>query len=66
MSIKIFSIRNTLLGEFVKCGTKVAWCSSGAAKNAWALRNQGRFDEQEHLEIVELTEAYYRLKGLEK
>lgn len=69
---KIFAIRNKDTGEFLCYNSKCAWTKVGNAKNAWANANNGygrdfvRFDDQSDYEIVDLTEAYYRLEGLEK
>ena len=71
MSTKIIAIRCKATGEFLLFKNKCAWQSTGAAKSAWALHStvNGRrdlFDSQNTHELVDLTEAYYRLEGLEK
>jgi len=70
---KIYAILNTEDNTFFGFGPKVAWCSSGAAKNAynlhwgskgWAIGTDHKFDEQKRYQIVELTEEYFRLQSL--
>lgn len=72
MSTKIIGIRCKATGEFIVYNSKCAWTKPGNAKNAWANANNGygrdfvRFDEQDEYELVDLTETYYRLEGLDK
>lgn len=73
---KIYGIRNKKSGEFIQFNSKCAWSKIGNAKNAFNLHTgathsyynppRPKFDEQDEFEIVDLTEAYYRLEGLEK
>jgi hypothetical protein len=69
---KIIAIRCKATGEFISFGPKCAWATTGAAKSAYALHSS-KLDGKRHLfvnqdeyEIVDLTEAYYRLEGLDK
>lgn len=64
--MSIFAIRNKETGTFCVWGSKCAWVSAGAAKNAYALHMSKPFDSQSKHEMVDLTEAYYRLEGLDK
>ena len=72
MNTKIIAIRCKATGEFVVYNSKCAWAKPGNAKNAWANANNGygrdfvRFDDQDTHELVDLTDAYYRLEGLDK
>lgn len=70
---RIYAIRNKETGEFVSYNSKCAWSKIGNAKNAFNLHTgamryynppKPKFDEQDVFEIVDLTEAYYRLEGL--
>ena len=70
---KIYGIRNKITNEFISYNSKCAWTKVGNAKNAWANANWDyrtgksvKFDDQVNYEIVDLTEAYYRLEGLKK
>jgi hypothetical protein len=53
---------------------KVAWPSERAAKSAYTChmgpnyfhKDRKNFNEQERYKIIELTEAYFRLEGLDK
>jgi hypothetical protein len=66
----IYGILDTETNQFVSYGAKIAWNALRNAKNAYNYhRNYGdnkRFDEQTRYVIVDLTEAYFRLEGLEK
>ena len=76
MSTQIFAIRNKETGEFQAYNSRCAWTKAGNAKNAFAQRNKVwvnnvgfvtiKFDEQDTYELVNLTDVYYRLEGLEK
>lgn len=72
MSTSIFAIRCKADNTFVVYNSKCAWTKRGNAKNAWANANNGfgrdfvRFDDQDEYELVDLTETYYRLEGLDK
>jgi hypothetical protein len=73
MSTKIFAIVDSDNGTFIRIGTKCGWVSVGAAKSALlchrsqlGLYNIESFAEQSRYEVVDLTEAYYRLEGLMK
>ena len=53
----LYAIYDTKTGKFMKFGSKVAWASSSAAKNAYACHNQTwkdqfKFDDQNRLIIV--------------
>lgn len=58
----IFAIRNKGTGAFLSFGSKVAWKTSGAAKNAWNCHRsirywcvpQGMFAEQDEWEVVDV------------
>lgn len=63
---KIYAIRNKQSGEFISFGAKIAWAREANAKNAFNLHLRQKFDKQDVYEIIELTEAYYRLEGLMK
>lgn len=67
---KIIAIRCKATDTFIVYNSKCAWTKVGNAKNAWANANRYhsvvKFDEQDEYELVDLTEAYYRLEGLEK
>jgi hypothetical protein len=74
---KIFGILDTETNEFVSYNSKCAWSKIGNAKNAFALHGnvydkfagcfvKPYFDDQTRYVIVDLTETYYRLEGLEK
>lgn len=69
---KIYAIINKETKEFQSYNGRVAWSKYGNAKNAFdANRNlldRETFDSRHHklYEIVELTEMYYVLKGLQK
>lgn len=64
---KIYVIKNTETGEFWKAGSKVAWATPAAAKNAFNLHSGCRgssevnytdkvyFDEQTKYTLVELN-----------
>lgn len=68
MTTKIFAIRSKLTGEFLSFGSKCAWLTEGYAKMAFAHHTypKRKFDEQDEYEVIDLTEAYYRLEGLDK
>lgn len=72
MSTKIIAIRCKATNTFIVYNSKCAWTKVGNAKNAWANANNGfgrdfvRFDDQDEYELVDLTETYYRLEGLDK
>lgn len=70
----IYAILDTETDQFVKMTSgKVAWLTTGAAKNAFLLHmvsydkkwKKPKFEEQTRYEIVELTEYYHMYKGLE-
>ena len=53
----LYAIYDTQTGKFLKFGSKVAWTSTGAAKNAYGCHNpsypgQLKFDDQNRLIIV--------------
>ncbi len=68
---KIIAILDTETNEFISYNSKCAWTKPGNAKKAWANANNGygrefvRFDEQSRYKLIDLTETYYRLEGLE-
>lgn len=61
----IFAILDTEKEMFIQFGAKIAWATARDAKSAYTY-HRGKFSEQTRYEIVELTEQYFRLKGLEK
>lgn len=61
---KIFAILHKPTNEFVSFNAKVAWCSTGALKNAFKLHMRFYIEENENYEIIDLTETYFRLEGL--
>lgn len=71
----IYGILDTETNQFV-CfeNKKLAWAKPAYAKAAWNLHSGAldyfnpshKFNEQTRYKVVELTEAYYRLEGLEK
>lgn len=73
MTTKIYAIRNKSSGEFVSYNSKCAWSKAGSAKNAFNLHGSWqrngkrvRFDEQNALEIIELTEYVWKYEELGK
>ena len=80
--MKIFVVYDNEKKEFFKAGTKVAWKSSGAAKNAVINHNRHflsggsryrslSFEEQDRFEVkdIDVKEYFfmkYRLENLEK
>jgi hypothetical protein len=66
----IYGILDTQTNQFISYGAKIAWSASRNAKNAYNYhrdyRDPKRFDEQTRYKLVELTEAYFRLEGLDK
>jgi len=69
---KIFAILDSETNTFISYNSKCAWSKAGNAKNAFSQHapydkgwNRLKFDEQTRFVIVELTEPYFRLKGLE-
>jgi hypothetical protein len=66
----IYAILDTQTNQFISYGAKIAWNAARNAKNAYNYhRDYGdpqRFDEQTRYKLVELTEAYFRLEGLDK
>ncbi len=69
---KIIAILDTETNGFISYNSKCAWTKPGNAKNAWANANNGygrefvSFNEQTRHKLVDLTETYYRLEGLNK
>ena len=69
---KIYAIRDKDTGEFKVYNGRCAWTKAGNAKNAFDKDRNCldtlTFDTcyYKHYEIVELTEVFYRLEGLEK
>ncbi len=72
MTTKIYAIMNKETGDFHTFNSRCAWTKVGNAKNAFDIDrptlDRHTFDSYYYkmYEIVELTEAFYRLKGLEK
>jgi len=66
----IYGILDTETGQFISYGAKIAWNHTRNAKNAYNYhRNYNdtkKFDEQTRYEIVNLTEAYFRLEDLKR
>jgi hypothetical protein len=70
---KIYAILDTATGLFSEWNGKIAWkaknslqSSFHAGQKYWAKDKQVKWKEQTRWVAVELTEAYYRLEGLEK
>lgn len=63
---KIYAIMFKPTNEFVSFNAKVAWCSTGAARNAFKLHMRFYIEENDNYEIVDLAEAYFRLEDLKK
>lgn len=70
----IFVIFDKDHGGFWTAGNKVAWKSTAAAKNAYALRHHGefkkdshKFDDQNQYKIIEITDdgRHIELQGKE-
>lgn len=70
---QIFAILDTETDEFVRMQSgKVAWESTGAAKNAFKLHKmeydsnwkKPKFEDQTQYVIVNLSEYYFMYKGL--
>jgi hypothetical protein len=53
-------------GKFIAFGPKSAWNGPGAAKLAFKMHTGKKLEECDAYELVNLTEAYFRLKGLEE
>ena len=71
--IKIYAILNKNTGELDSFNGKVAWASLGALQSSFHASQKYKHDfdklrwkEQDNYCAVDLTEAYYRLEGLEK
>lgn len=73
MTTKIYAIRLVSTGEFQVYNGRCAWTKRGNAINAF---NRARpmldfntleyYEDNGVYEIIEVTELYYRLQGLEK
>lgn len=69
----IYAIRHRETGEYIKFGSKCAWATSGAAKNAWHLHGRIydgfaeqhvrlKFDDQGKYEVVDILGSYQYMK----
>jgi hypothetical protein len=72
---KIYGIIDKETNSFVEFNGRSCWKSTGGAKLSYAEATvyfdgsrwiKKKFDDQARYEIVELTEVYFRLEGLEK
>lgn len=68
----IYAILDTTTGRFAEFNSKIAWkaknslqSSFHAGQKYWRKEDQVKWKEQTRWIAVELTEAYFRLEGLE-
>lgn len=62
----IYAIKRIQDGLFICFGAKAAWNGCGPARSAFRLHMGTDIMESEEYALVDLTEAYYRLEGLDK
>lgn len=65
-AFSIWGIYHKPKERWVKFGTKVGWNGSGPARRAFLCHTGVSVDDCPDFEVVNLSESYHRLEGLEK
>lgn len=62
----VWGVLHIPTGKFVKFGVKCGWSGASGAKRAFQVHMGVKFADCPDFKAVCLSEAYYRLEGLEK